>query len=67
MIFILVLKGVLGLALVGEYDSAEECKAMAQQYAVALAPEQTSPKQVGQLACYGLPKSFPLPREMWES
>jgi hypothetical protein len=67
MIFILVLKGVLGLALVGEYDSADECKAAAQQYAAILAPEQTSPKQIGQLTCYGMPKQFPLPRETWEA
>ncbi len=63
MIFVLVLRAALGPAIVGHFDSEDECKAAAVQYVKMLTAEQTKPAQ---MACVGFPKEMLVPkREDW--
>ena len=64
MIFILVLKGALGLAAVGQFDSLEACKQGGDKYKEMLAEQNPDDKHPVQLFCVGVPPRLPEPREM---
>ncbi len=67
MIYLLILRALLGPAVVGEYDSEEECGAAAARYMKLLYESRSDDKHAVKLACVGFPIELPKVREWKEA
>ena len=67
MTFLLVLQGVLGFVMLGEYSTEQECQEGAVQYMALLAEQKSSDKHNPKMICIGIPEQMPQPRSMDET
>jgi hypothetical protein len=64
MIFILVLKGTLGLAAIRQFESQEACMQGAQEYMELLEAQKSDDRHPVQLFCVGVPPRLPESKAM---
>ncbi len=67
MIYLLILRALLGPAIVGEYDTEEECGAAAARYMKMLYESRSDDKHAAKLACVGFPVQMQEPKEWREA